>query len=103
MSSLPARPNAGGAQGLPKRPQQYGSNYWPGASAGASTGEKSGSPAKHDDDIDNIIRMAEAGIKPAKIDDAAPTEKKKKDKTRMVFVDTERSPEEILYAQYSGL
>lgn len=53
------------------------------------------------DDIDALIRMAEAGIKPptksveAPAEEATPVEKKlKKDKTRMVYSDPDFSPEE---------
>lgn len=57
---------------------------------------------RHGDDIDQMIRMAEAGIKPpvktAEEPAAAAADKKgKKDKeknTRMVYADTEVSPEE---------
>jgi hypothetical protein len=63
------------------------------------------SASRQGDDIDQMIRMAEAGIKPpAKKADAAPEEaaapadkKGKKDKEknmRMVYADTEISPEE---------
>jgi hypothetical protein len=48
------------------------------------------------DDIDQLIRMAEAGIKPgaaAKAGEEGAGEKKKKG-TRMVYGDTEVSPEE---------
>jgi len=53
------------------------------------------------DDIDQLIRMAEAGIKPQaqqqqgekKEEGAAAGEKKKKE-VRMVYADTEVSPEE---------
>ena len=56
------------------------------------------SGARHGDDIDQMIRMAEAGIKPGKPADEASGEKKgKKDKdknTRMVYADNDVSPEE---------
>lgn len=60
--------------------------------------------ARQGDDIDQLIRMAEAGIKPAKTPtDGAPTapppseggeKKSKKEKGRMVYSDTDFSPEE---------
>lgn len=55
--------------------------------------------ARSGDDIDQLIRMAEAGIKPANTPtSAAPQEggekKSKKEKGRMVYADTEFSPEE---------
>jgi ribosomal protein L12E/L44/L45/RPP1/RPP2 len=57
------------------------------------------------DDIDQLIRMAEAGIKPAApaaaaagakngADEGAGAGEKKKKGTRMVYADTEVSPEE---------
>lgn len=58
------------------------------------------SSAATGDDIDQMIRMAEAGIKPGaqptaagKAEDAGAGEKKKKG-SRMVYSDTEVSPEE---------
>ena len=52
--------------------------------SGAATGQGG-------DDIDQMIRMAEAGVKPAE----APAEKKsKKEKVRMFYIDGEVSPEE---------
>ncbi|KFA72073.1 hypothetical protein S40288_02304 [Stachybotrys chartarum IBT 40288] len=83
--SLPARPSSGTptAANLPQRPGQ------PGAAGG--------------DDIDQLIRMAEAGIKPGKKDedDATAEKKAKKDKDkkgRMVYDDTDTSPEERMAA-----
>lgn len=58
------------------------------------------SASRQGDDIDQLIRMAEAGIKPAKPgaeEEAGGEKKSKKDKeknTRMVYADTEISPEE---------
>ncbi|RGP75719.1 hypothetical protein FSPOR_517 [Fusarium sporotrichioides] len=85
-NNLPARPSSGAAlptaTGLPQRPTQGGA--WNGAPAAG-------------DDIDNLIRMAEAGIKPA----AAPEEgdkKKKEKKARMFYDDAEISPEERMAA-----
>lgn len=100
-SNLPARPGSGASSSLPQRPQQYGSNWPPPSNTpGSSTlDELVGGAHKQNDHIDSMIRMAEAGIKPAK--DDAPPEKKKKDKSRMVFADTEHSPEEILCFRYS--
>lgn len=79
--------------GLPQRPPGAAGGYWggPGAStvdelvAGATTGQGG-------DDIDQMIRLAEAGVKPAA---EAPAEKKsKKEKVRMFYLDGEISPEE---------
>ncbi|KKA28251.1 hypothetical protein TD95_002424 [Thielaviopsis punctulata] len=98
---LPPRP-AGMPTGLPSRPSQP--VYWPPPPGGAFPG------ATTNDDIDELIRSAEAGkpappgaapaaAKPADSAappaTAAPTEKKKKDKDiRMIYSDTEVSPEE---------
>ncbi|KAK3939982.1 hypothetical protein QBC46DRAFT_289261 [Diplogelasinospora grovesii] len=113
--SLPARPPnnvpaVGGA--LPQRPPYYpygpGGAPPPGLPGTASTVDElvAGASRPGGDDIDQLIRMAEAGIKPPKTetpqpDDAgavAATEKKgRKDKeknTRMVYADSEVSPEE---------
>ncbi|KAH8887141.1 hypothetical protein GQ53DRAFT_693483 [Thozetella sp. PMI_491] len=106
--NLPARPPSGAPQtsNLPQRPP-YGGFYNGGAPgqsypAGASTvDELVSSASRQPDDIDQIIRMAEAGIKPGKsAEEGAAGEKKgKKDKdknTRMVYADLEISPEERL-------
>ncbi|KAI8629638.1 hypothetical protein F5Y19DRAFT_475089 [Xylariaceae sp. FL1651] len=101
--SLPSRPgsNAPAASALPPRPGQPG---WPG---NASTIDElvSGAAQQQGDDIDQLIRMAEAGIKPPKksetpvaVEEAAPEKKSKKDKDKnvqMVYED-ELSPEERL-------
>jgi hypothetical protein len=108
FGSLPARPPAGGIPGsaLPARPP-YGYPPVPGApgypAPGASTvDELVASGGRQPDDIDQMIRMAEAGIRPpTKAADeaagAAADKKGKKDKdknTRMVYADTDVSPEE---------
>ncbi|KPM35940.1 hypothetical protein AK830_g10617 [Neonectria ditissima] len=93
-SALPARPsgNLAPAPGLPQRPTQGGS--WsgpPGAAPGAASG----------DDIDQLIRMAEAGIKPPQkpeADDGDKKAAKKEKKTRMLYDDAEISPEERMAA-----
>ncbi|KAF9770620.1 hypothetical protein IL306_011804 [Fusarium sp. DS 682] len=81
---LPARPSSGAlptAAGLPQRPTQGGS--WNGAPGGGG------------DDIDQMIRMAEAGIKPAaKTEEESGDKKKKEKKARMFYDDAEISPEE---------
>ncbi|KAF4467692.1 Transcriptional activator acu-15 [Fusarium albosuccineum] len=88
-SSLPARPSGGNlpaAAGLPQRPTQAGG--WNGAPPGAG------------DDIDQLIRMAEAGIKPPQTGEEA-GDKKKKDKdkkSKMFYDDAEISPEERMAA-----
>ncbi|PNP86073.1 hypothetical protein FNYG_01129 [Fusarium nygamai] len=83
-NNLPARPSSGAlptAAGLPQRPTQGGS--W---SGGGGAG----------DDIDQMIRMAEAGIKPAatKAEEEGGDKKKKEKKARMFYDDAEVSPEE---------
>ncbi|KAF6809082.1 hypothetical protein CSOJ01_07151 [Colletotrichum sojae] len=110
-SSLPARPSSGlqATPGLPQRPPQYGGQFWngPGAPppgyAGASTVDDLVSGAAHQgDEIDELIRRAESGIKAPKkpeeeAEEAAGEKKSKKDKdknVRMVYADTEVSPEE---------
>lgn len=112
-TSLPARPpSLPSAPGLPQRPG-YAGNYYPGTGApgfpgGASTvDELVAGAARSGDDIDQLIRMAEAGIKvPLKKENGTPTEaapaepavekksKKDKDKGRMIYSDPEFSPEE---------
>ena len=102
---MPTRPgsNAPAPTGLPARPGQPG---WQGASgANASTiDELVAGAARQGDDIDQIIRMAEAGIKPppttkkTEAEAAAAAEggekkSSKKDKVKMVYED-ELSPEE---------
>lgn len=54
----------------------------------------------HGDDIDQLIRMAEAGIRPgAKQGEAAEKGKKDKDKKgKLVYEDAETSPEERMAA-----
>ncbi|KAL1873520.1 hypothetical protein Daus18300_003883 [Diaporthe australafricana] len=112
-SSLPARPpSLPTAPNLPQRPGYAAGNYYPGqpgapgfpAAGGASTVDELVANARQGDDIDQLIRMAEAGIKPAKTPtDGGPTappaaeggeKKSKKEKGRMVYSDTEFSPEE---------
>lgn len=108
-SILPARPpgaNLPAPPGLPQRPQQYGSGpggYWSGSggSGNASTvDELVASASRPSDDIDQIIRMAEAGIKPPGKEEekaAAAEKSKKKDKARMQFSDNnDMCPEEFL-------
>ena len=110
FSGLPARPPNNGAvpgSALPQRPP-YG--YPAATPGGASTLDElvAGAASRQQpDDIDQMIRMAEAGIRPtppqkaaavAATEEPAAAEKKgKKDKeknTRMVYADTEISPEE---------
>ncbi|KAJ0164676.1 BUB3-interacting and GLEBS motif-containing protein [Colletotrichum tanaceti] len=109
-SSLPARPTSGlqAMPGLPQRPPQYGGQFWNGTGApppgypGATTVDDlvSGA-AQHGDEIDELIRRAESGIKAPKkpedeaAEEAAGEKKSKKDKNgRMFYADTETSPEE---------
>ncbi|KAF0642261.1 hypothetical protein FPSE5266_03992 [Fusarium pseudograminearum] len=86
-NNLPARPSSGAAlptaTGLPQRPTQSGA--WNGAPAAG-------------DDIDNLIRMAEAGIKPAAPAEEEGEKKKKEKKVRMFYDDAEVSPEERMAA-----
>ncbi|KAI0473996.1 hypothetical protein GGR56DRAFT_649924 [Xylariaceae sp. FL0804] len=101
-SNLPSRPpsNLPAPPGLPPRPGQQG---WQG---NASTiDELVAGAQQHGDDIDHIIRMAEAGIKPPrKADSATPAaeepapaekkSKKEKDKNVKMVYEDELSPEE---------
>ncbi|CAI4218520.1 unnamed protein product [Parascedosporium putredinis] len=69
----------------------------PGYSGNASTvDELVSGAAQQGDDIDQLIRMAEAGVKPGRKEDEAAPEKKtsKKDKSRMFYSDADISPEE---------
>ncbi|KAI1818223.1 hypothetical protein GGS20DRAFT_529023 [Poronia punctata] len=99
-SNLPSRPGsiAQAPTGLPTRPGQPG---WPGTAAPGE--EHVPVAAPHGDDIDQLIRMAEAGIRPPKKsetpaggEEAAPEKKTKKDKDKNVqmIYDDELSPEE---------
>jgi hypothetical protein len=96
--NLPARPNSNAPPSLaalPQRPTHPGA--WNGQDGGA---------AAAGDDIDQLIRMAEAGIKPPRkpeeTEDATAGDKKaKKDKekkARMIYDDAEVSPEERMAA-----
>lgn len=58
------------------------------SSAATGQGAQSGQAG---DDIDQMIRMAEAGVKPA---EASAEKKSKKEKVRMFYLDGEISPEE---------
>lgn len=114
LSGLPPRPGAvppaAAPPGLPQRPS-YQSGFYngtgapPGYSGNASTlDDLVSGAAQQGDDIDQLIRMAEAGIKPQKRPeeetDAAPAaeeaadKKSKKEKGRMVYMDSDASPEE---------
>ncbi|PTB71113.1 hypothetical protein M440DRAFT_1442925 [Trichoderma longibrachiatum ATCC 18648] len=92
--NLSARPPANlvGAPGLPQRPSQPG--FWGGTAQATATG----------DEIDQLIRMAEAGVKPQKRPDeeeaaeGTKTKKEKDKKGRMVYDDAEFSPEEKMAA-----
>ncbi|KAI3322687.1 hypothetical protein HD806DRAFT_110957 [Xylariaceae sp. AK1471] len=100
-SNLPTRPgsNAPVASGLPPRP---GQPAWPGDAPGMEE-HVTNAAQPQGDDIDQLIRMAEAGIKPPKksetpaaTEEAAPEKKPKKDKDKnvqMIYED-ELSPEE---------
>lgn len=58
-------------------------------------------PGQNGDDIDQLIRMAEAGVKPAQpeADEGDKKGKKEKDKKgRMVYDDVDTSPEERMAA-----
>lgn len=91
-SDLPARPPGSlptTMSNLPPRPQ---GGFWADSTAPAQT-----------DDIDQMIRMAEAGIRPPTKDAAEDADKKggKKDKDKkgkMVYDDAEFSPEERIAA-----
>ncbi|KAI0183778.1 hypothetical protein EV127DRAFT_464832 [Xylaria flabelliformis] len=100
-SNLPSRPgsNVPAASGLPQRPGQPG---WP-VNAPAAEEHASSVAPQQGDDIDQLIRMAEAGIRPPKksetpaaTEEAAPEKKSKKEKDKnvqMIYED-ELSPEE---------
>lgn len=104
-SALPARPpSLPTAPNLPQRPGYPAGNYFPGQPGASTVDELVAGAARHGDDIDHLIRMAEAGIRPAKtptdgtVGAPPPAEggekKSKKEKGRMVYGDTEFSPEE---------
>lgn len=81
--------------GLPQRPPGA-ETYWGGAGAPSTVDELVAGAAtgQGGDDIDQMIRMAEAGVRPPA--EAAAAEKKgKKEKVRM-FYDGEVSPEEMM-------
>ncbi|TWU76161.1 hypothetical protein ED733_001821 [Metarhizium rileyi] len=91
VDSLPVRPpsNTTGATGLPQRPPQAG--YW----------QQPGDPTTQGDDIDQLIRMAEAGVRSQQAQeagDAGDKKAKKEKKGRMVYDDVEFSPEERMAA-----
>jgi len=102
-SSLPPRPGASAPTptGLPQRPTYQG-GFWNGSGAppaGASGEEQAAAAPAPGDDIDQLIRMAEAGIRPKKGEGEeaaapAPEKKSKKEKQRMVYHDADVSPEE---------
>lgn len=96
-----AQPTPGGAYGQP--PYGYSDNNLPSRPSGApvTTGlpprPAQGGPAAPSDDIDQLIRMAEAGIKPThkpEEDMAGDRKGKKEKKSRMFYDDAETSPEE---------
>lgn len=97
-SALPARPPS--LPTAPSLPQRPGYTYPGQAPAGyPGVGELPGGASRQGDDIDELIRMAEAGIKPANTPTTAAhpeagEKKSKKEKGRMVYGDTEFSPEE---------
>ena len=92
-ASLPARPPGSIAptSDLPQRPPFDGS--YPAGAYPPGEGQ-----SRHGDDIDQLIRMAEAGIKPPRRDTgpaAEEGEKGKKDKSmRMIYGDGDVSMEE---------
>ncbi|KAK4176595.1 hypothetical protein QBC36DRAFT_187187 [Triangularia setosa] len=102
FGNLPARPPSGGPipSALPQRPSYpYPGGVVPPGFPGTSSVDELVANAGRGpggDDIDQLIRMAEAGIKPAKNGDEQPTSttEKKKKGMRMVYDDTEVSPEE---------
>lgn len=102
FGTLPARPPSGAAvpgapAALPQRPNYPYASGAPGFPGAPSTVDElvAGAAPRAGDDIDQLIRMAEAGIKPARSGEEAPAagEKKKKG-MRMVYDDSEVSPEE---------
>ncbi|KAL2211463.1 hypothetical protein CC79DRAFT_1363760 [Sarocladium strictum] len=85
------------ADGLPARPTS-------GANLGGLPPRPDGLPAGQGDDIDQLIRMAEAGIRPGKAEGEDGEKKSKKDKKgKMVYDDAEFSPEERMaqFARYA--
>ncbi|KAL2024909.1 hypothetical protein VTK56DRAFT_3608 [Thermocarpiscus australiensis] len=116
--AFPVPGAAPGATVLPQRPPYFYNGGapppgFPAAAAAAAAGGVGGGASTVDelvasaarqgvgaggDDIDQVIRMAEAGIKPTKngaaAEEAAAGEKKGKKEVRMVYADSEVSPEE---------
>lgn len=96
--SLPARPSANlaGTPGLPQRPTQPGFWNGPAQAAAAAAAAASG------DEIDQLIRMAEAGVKPQRKpeegEEAGEGKSKREKKGRMIYDDAEFSPEEKMAA-----
>ncbi|KAK4121944.1 hypothetical protein N657DRAFT_647449 [Parathielavia appendiculata] len=101
--SIPARPPSGAAQGAAPPYLYNGAPAYPGG-APSTVDELVANESRQGaggDDIDQLIRMAEAGIKPAAggpkngpEEAAATAGEKKKKGSRMVYADTEVSPEE---------
>ncbi|KAJ4292857.1 hypothetical protein N0V88_005515 [Collariella sp. IMI 366227] len=103
---LPIRPltlpGHNSALPLPNRPPGAPAAAAPGATPYYYNGSASTAQAVGGDDIDQLIRMAEAGIKPAATAAGGSAKngaeegagEKKKKGTRMVYADTEVSPEE---------
>ncbi|KAI5459105.1 RING-6 like protein [Mariannaea sp. PMI_226] len=90
INTLPTRPtsNLPSATGLPQRPTQ-----------GGAWNDPNAPPAAAGDDIDRLIRMAEAGIKTSKPEDDEKKGKKEKEKkSKMFYDDSEVSPEERMAA-----
>jgi len=100
--NLPSRPPGGAAVPPPGQPYYYnGAGAPPPGYPGApsTVDELVAGAARQADDIDHLIRMAEKGIKPAKapVEEAGGDKKSKKEKEknmRMIYADTDVSPEE---------
>jgi hypothetical protein len=102
--ALPARPPGGSAAAPPYFYNGAGAPPpgYPGAAAPSTVDELVANAARQGaggDDIDQLIRRAEAGIKPSAgaksgAEEGAGAGEKKKKGTRMVYGDTEVSPEE---------
>ncbi|TLS29793.1 hypothetical protein PpBr36_01467 [Pyricularia pennisetigena] len=109
-SALPTRPPGVGAaapQALPQRPPYGAPGFPPSAGAGMPStlddlvsGAAQSAGGRSGDDIDKMIRLAEAGVKPA--GEGAADPKSKKDKsTRMMVANSTFSLEELMVQQWT--
>ncbi|QBZ56831.1 hypothetical protein PoMZ_01748 [Pyricularia oryzae] len=109
-STLPTRPPGVGAaapQALPQRPPYGAPGFPPPAGAGMPStlddlvsGAAQSAGGRSGDDIDKMIRLAEAGVKPA--GEGAADSKGKKDKSsRMMVANSTFSLEELMVQQWT--